>query len=203
MQLYLASEFAKSHPKICAAIEQRDVRGKKAVFIPTAAFGEDYEPSAADTTDPLVNLGMSVQTFDLRGKSPAETNAALGDAAVISVGGGNTFFLLEHMRRSGFAARICGYLKQGCIYIGSSAGSIVCTPDINYIEGMDDPNRAVLNGTAGLDLVPFSLIPHLDHPFLADRAASRCAHYSAPAPVIALRDAQYLDIQNGVVRIEE
>ncbi len=49
------------------------------------------------------------------------------------------FYLLEHMNKSGFRAVLNERLSMGAVYIGSSAGSVVCSSDIEHVAPMDEP----------------------------------------------------------------
>ena len=80
------------------------------------------------------------------------TDADLNDYAGIYIGGGNTYSLLDAIRRSGAADRLAGYVQSGHVVYGGSAGAIVLGSDIDTARHMD-PNDVGLEDTAGLDLV--------------------------------------------------
>lgn len=198
-RLILTSEFVASVEKVKELLGPSSV-GAKAAFIPTAAFGEGFEPDGE--REALAKIGLQVTTLDLRGKTPADAEAALADAAVIHVSGGNTFFLMQHMLSSGFPEIIKKRLSEGATYIGSSAGSIVCSPDLDFITPMDDPSKAPeLPDTKGLGLIDFLLLPHLDHKWHGDVARNRIASYRGATPMLALYDAQIALVEGKVVKV--
>lgn len=197
MKLILASEFPCSLLKTEGLLG--DVRGKKAVFIPTAAYGEAFEPSYEEYIKPLEDMGMQVDSFDLREKREEEVAVALSEAAVISVCGGNTFFLLGHMNKSGFRKVIKERLDAGVVYIGSSAGSIVCSPDIEFISTMDDPSKASLESTKGLNLINSLFMPHLDR--MEPARQQILLDHKGDTPIIALRDDQLFYVEGDKVEI--
>ena len=45
-------------------------------------------------------------------------------------GGGNTFYFIKHLRRSGIFNRLIEYANNGGILTGLSAGAIMTTPNI-------------------------------------------------------------------------
>ncbi|MFP3534850.1 Type 1 glutamine amidotransferase-like domain-containing protein, partial [Burkholderia sp. SIMBA_042] len=56
--------------------------------------------------------------------------AALERAAVIIVGGGNTFNLLGELRRRGLLSVVARRVREGAAYLGWSAGSNLACPSI-------------------------------------------------------------------------
>lgn len=159
--LILASELTAGTPKI------RDLVANEPkgliLIIPTASRGEGWEPIYEKHYQPFEEMGYTTEEFDLNGKTPAEVAEKLGQASAIYVCGGNTFVLLEHMRKSGFADQIAKRIEEGLVYIGSSAGVVAATPDIMYAAALDDPSKADLKSFEGLNLLPYAVIPHMDH----------------------------------------
>lgn len=70
-------------------------------------------------------LGVIVDCIDCARSPAPELREALEGAACIWVTGGNTFFLMHHLRNSGLDAIIRERLEAGAVYVGCSAGSIV------------------------------------------------------------------------------
>ncbi|MCO6557916.1 MAG: Type 1 glutamine amidotransferase-like domain-containing protein [Bifidobacterium sp.] len=139
-------------------------------YIPAA---DDHELSR--WFRPLVRLmmrlnGFRVRTIDLATTMRDEVKRSLAASDVIWVGGGNSFHLLRELRRSGAGHVIASLVHDGKPYVGVSAGAVVAAPDISYIEPMDERGVVADGDTAGLNLVDFRVIPHLDHPFMG-RAA--------------------------------
>ena len=78
------------------------------------------------------------------------------DAKAIYIAGGNTFKLIDIMRRSCFAE----YLRQvwtNLILIRNSAGAVVLGLDLRT---SNDQNLIGLHDTSGLQFVNFSICPH-------------------------------------------
>lgn len=54
--------------------------------------------------------------------------------------GGNTFYLLNIIRKTGFDKNIKEFINSGKIYVGSSAGSEILGNSIDVALGYDDNN---------------------------------------------------------------
>ena len=201
MKLILASEFSVSAAKIVALLENEPLLGNKVLFIDTAARGEGWTPDPAADIKPLEDAGFVFTSYDIAGKSEDDVRRAMQDAAIIYVCGGNTFYLLEHMKKCNFGALIKERLTQGAIYMGESAGSMVCTPDISYVDVMDNPKLANLDNTKALGLVDFLIVPHLDHADLGMAAREIVSTYNGTLPLIALYDHQLLFVRDKVVTV--
>ena len=89
------------------------------------------------------------------------------DADVIYFTGGNSFFLMDQLRKTGTDELLKKELEKGKLMIGESAGAIICAPTIQYIEQMDEkPEDYSQEDNAGLDLIDFYVLPHyLTAPF--------------------------------------
>ncbi len=134
------------------------------IFITTAAkpYGDEVPWMHADI-ESLRSLGCSVDLFDIEGVNQTDLREKLQHYDVIFVSGGNTYFLLDHVRTSGFDVVTKELVNKGTIYAGTSAGSILATPTIESARDADDASLAPdLKDLSGLSLVDFCIIPHYD-----------------------------------------
>ncbi len=201
MKLILASEFDISFHKTKEIIK-REVQGKAALFIPTAAYGEGDVPDPKTYKKPFEDMGMSVNEFDLKDKSNKEVELALTDVSLICVCGGNTFYLLEQMNKCGFKNVLIDKLAAGTVYVGSSAGSIVMSPDIGFISEMDSAEKADLPNYKALNLVDFLFLPHCDHPEMGNDANKIIQNHNIDSyPLYAMNDDQAMYVENNIIRI--
>jgi len=161
-ELLLASELTSGFPKIRSILADR-LAGTKLMIVPTAAYGEGWKPDYESHYRPFEEIGFEVIDYDLVGKTADEVKAALRKVSAVYMSGGNTFYLLDQMRKSGFFDHVRERIREGLVYIGSSAGSIIVTPDIGYADALDDRSKAEQNNDIGLNLVNFSILPHMDH----------------------------------------
>ena len=77
------------------------------------------------------------------------------------IAGGDTFYLMDKINKSRVQNVIKEYIANGGIYIGSSAGSIICCPTIEGAAEFDDPDLAPdLKNFDGLGIFNNIIIPH-------------------------------------------
>ena len=119
-----------------------ELEGKTVAYIPTAGIAEEVEGMVEKETSTLERLGLTVDVLEVSTASQEEIVDSLKKNDVIFVGGGNTFFLLQELRRSGADQILIREVEKGKLYIGESAGSIITCPDIGYCADMDSPEKA-------------------------------------------------------------
>ena len=164
MKLILASMLNKSQSKISPILKAAGV--KTALCIPTAAnvYSPENRGWQTDEMNTLQQLGVELDIFDVEGKAPQEVKTKMEAHTAVYVTGGNTYYLLDHMRRSGFDEVIRAWAGNGRTYIGCSAGAVVACSRIDYIGAMDDPSQSTLTDFTGLGLYPNNLVMvHADH----------------------------------------
>jgi len=145
----------------------------RVVYIPDAAVAEGSSAThiCQQRTRELKGLGAdSVECVVLKDSQPQELASSLKGVAAVYVDHGNTFYLMHHMRKSGFAEVIPRLLNQGMLYVGSSASTICAgeTVSIAFWKGWDNPGYGTdwdLQGSefgySGLRLLPrVSFFPH-------------------------------------------
>lgn len=206
MKLFLTSEGLQ---KNLVADFKKLVGPKKRVkiaFIPTAAHGESGNKDwLEEDKRNLASINASVFEVDLDKISGSELKSELEKADVIWVNGGNTFYLLDRVRKSGFDKMIKPLLKTR-IYAGVSAGSIIAGPSIEICATkiIKDENKIGLKVLTGLNLVDFVVLPHVDdtsvtpHPELVPEFEKK-AGYS----VIPLSNKQAVIYIDGKKKIVE
>jgi dipeptidase E len=98
-------------------------------------------------------LGVTVHSIHLE----ADPVAAVKKAAVIVVGGGNTFHLVKMMHETGIMEAVREKVMSGTPYIGWSAGANVACPTMKTTNDMPISEPSSFNC---LGLVPFQINPH-------------------------------------------
>jgi dipeptidase E len=160
MKLYLASYAMVSMAKIIKH-EGRDFVGKKAIFIPTAGDPYDNKDFIEADRIALEKYGLDVVEMDIKNKNEEEIRKAIVGADIVLVAGGDTFYLMEKLKESGADKVIKDFIKKNGIYIGSSAGSIICCPTIEGAEEFDNPNLAKgLDNFDGMGVFKDVITPH-------------------------------------------
>ena len=168
--IFLCSYFAEVASKINEVV---DFQGKYVAFIDTAAKFEEVNFYVDEAVEILENFGAKLRRLDV---SCAKDSAALvssqdepscedeilstiSQCDIIYVSGGNTFYLLNELRKSRVWQAIKNAVKAGKIYIGESAGAIVAALDTRYATLMDE-NSPNMSDFTGLNLVDFCVVPH-------------------------------------------
>lgn len=132
-------------------------------YITTAAKPETDKTYVENDRKLLEEAGFNIEEIDIEGKDETELFKTLTFFNIIYVQGGNTFYLLKAVQDSGFDRVVKELIAKGVIYIGVSAGSIICGPTIE-LAGWDggDENTVGLSSFMGMNLVPYNVYVHYD-----------------------------------------
>ena len=173
------------------------------VFITTAAkpYGDDVPWMYADI-DSLKALGCPVDLLDIEGMNEEELRLKLEQYDVIFVSGGNTYFLLDHVRKSGFDVVVKDLVEKGRIYAGTSAGAILATPTIESAKDADDASIAPdLTDMTGLGFVDFCIIPHYDKKEYQEYWKSIIKEWDRQEMLFLLNDGEAIIIDGKAIRV--
>ncbi|MCS2423691.1 Type 1 glutamine amidotransferase-like domain-containing protein [Bacteroides fragilis] len=132
-------------------------------FIPTASLTESIRFYVKTGKKALEKVGMIVEEVEITQFSNEEISSILHKCDYIYITGGNTFFLLQELKRKGVDKIISEQVKSGKLYIGESAGAIIASPDTEYMKNVNfDPIEKApeLEDYSSLGLVDFYTIPH-------------------------------------------
>ena len=136
VKLFLCSYFAAVSSFVPQFVGG-DLKGKVLAFIPTASLHEKYTKYVDEAKQAFENMGLKVEVLDVSSAPKELTERTLQRCDLIYVSGGNTFFLLQELEKSGAKTIILEQVKGGKPYIGESAGSIIMAPNISYAKDMD------------------------------------------------------------------
>ncbi len=127
--------------------------GASAVFVPYAGVTRSWDDYTAIVAAALQSTGLNIRGLH----QAADPVAELEQAAVIIVGGGNTFNLLGQLRRQELLGVMARRVREGAAYLGWSAGSNLACPSICTTNDMPivDPQ-----GFDALGLLSFQINPH-------------------------------------------
>lgn len=200
-KLFLTSVFAKTAKEFKKFYGETN--GKSAVFIPTAANadggGTIYVKRQRRA---LEKLGIKACVLDISVAESNEITAKLLNSDIIYIGGGNTFYILQELKRSGADKLIKEQVLLGKAYIGESAGSVVAAPCIDYIEDMDKRDAAPnLRDCSALGLVDFYPLPHMNSfPFI--RASRMIAEkHSNDLKLLPITNRQAVCVYGNEIKI--
>ena len=146
----------------------KNAKSKKILFIPTAANVEEYKNYMYLTEKAFEDIGYEVDNLDISIFSEKTVKEKLSKAEIIFISGGNTFYLLQELKRKNLISYLKERIENGLLYIGESAGSVIAAPDIEYASIVDDKTLATeLDDYTGLNLVDFYIVPHFEEePFV-------------------------------------
>ena len=162
MKLFLCSHFSS-----VGSLIREELDNKKVAFIPTASLREGYTGYVGSARKLFKKLGAAVTEIDISTAAYSTIQSVFEDVDVIYFTGGNSFFLMDQLRKTGTDELLKKELANGKLMIGESAGAIICAPTIHYIEQMDEkPEDYSQEDDAGLGLINFYVLPHyLTAPF--------------------------------------
>ena len=146
----------------------KNTESKKILFIPTATNVDKYKKYIHLTQKAFEDFGYEVENFDVSIFSEEIAKEKLSQANTVFISGGNTFYLLQELKRKNLTSYLKEKIENGLLYIGESAGSVIAAPDIEYASIVDDKTLATeLDDYVGLNLVDFYIVPHFkEEPFV-------------------------------------
>ncbi len=173
----------------------------KVCFITTAAYGESKNPTWMEKDRGLLQeCGIKhIEDLDIKDKTQSELEKIIADKDIIYVNGGNTFYLLYWVRKSGFDSVVSKYVKRGGLYVGVSAGSYVVCPTIEAATWKhSDRNKVGLEDLTALSLVPFLITAHFEEKYrkIVEAEAKKIKY-----PIVALADGQAVLVEGKEVKL--
>ena len=200
MRLYLTSSF-KDTVNVFKNFEKPEV-GKKVTFIPTASIVEEVNFYVAMGKEALESCGLIVEELEISTATIEEIATKLEANDYIYISGGNNFFLLQELKKKEAHKLIVEQVKNGKVYIGESAGSIIVTKNVEYSKAMDNPSKAPeLTNYDALNLVDFYIVPHYGcMPFEAE-AQAIVDEYSEKLELITIANEDVVIIENSEIKV--
>lgn len=136
----------------------KDIKELKVLYITTAVDGEtdDDRTWMEEEYQTILDLGILKENIiEYKIGNPVNIN----DFDVMYMLGGNTFYLLDIIRKNNFDNDIKNFINSDKIYVGSSAGSIILCNSIEVAKDFDENNINMIDFT-GLKLVDGLIVPH-------------------------------------------
>jgi dipeptidase E len=200
-KLFLSSSF-QDVTNIFTEFE-KDLIGKSVTFIPTASIVETVTFYVTSGKKALEKMGLIVDELEVSTASTDEITSKIKQNDYIYVTGGNTFYLLQELKRTGADRLIIDEVNAGKLYIGESAGSIVTSPNIEYAKGMDSEKEAPdLDNLDALGLVDFYTVPHHTNQPFKKAAQSIIDTYSATLPLSPISNHDAILVRGNNLEIK-
>jgi dipeptidase E len=116
------------------------------------------------------------------------------------VWGGSPLYLCYWMRQSGLADLLPS-LRRETVYVGTSGGAMVATPDFGGTAY--DASDPLTGSDRALGLVDFSVFPHLEHEDMPDTSLANIERWAAGirAPAYAIDDQTAVKVTDGTVEV--
>ncbi len=125
---------------------------------------------------------------------------AVQEVDALLVWGGSPLYLCYWMRQSGLADLLPS-LRPETVYVGTSGGAMVATPDFGGTT-YDDSDLLTASDRA-LGLVDFSLYPHLEREDMPDTSLANIEKWAAglSVPAYAIDDQTAIKVIDGTVEV--
>lgn len=175
MKIFLYSlNLTKEHVKAIVDLCKKDQGEISVALIENAAdvITEGPDGWLVEIRDSIKKLGFKVSLVDLRQFIGNERllEEQIRSSDIIWIGGGNMYYLRYILHKTRADRIITQLINAGKVYCGWSAGGCVAGPTLLDGEIMDDVTQAEEKLYAGLNLVDFVMVPHIDNDLFAENA---------------------------------
>ncbi|KOR84362.1 Type 1 glutamine amidotransferase-like domain-containing protein [Peribacillus frigoritolerans] len=148
-----------------------DLSNIKATIITTASHKKQNNRFAMKAKEDLLGFGFKRVDFnDIEFDKPE----LLEKYNVIYINGGNPFYLLYHMKKSGADLILKDIAKQNTVIVGVSAGAIILGPNIEVVNYFTPQiNTVDMQDLTALGLTNKAIFPHYDREDLFQNNSGR------------------------------
>jgi dipeptidase E len=180
----------------------KDPASLRILFVPTAGNTYDNVWWIDKDRAVLKDYGFQITELDIAHKTTEELSKALTGIDIVYISGGNTFYLLEQLRTTGFDTLVIDFINNGGMYAGASAGAIIVGPDIEIARDFDDLDHAFnLPNTEGFRLIDFIPFPHYDMKGRTEIIDALITDYSEKYKVTPFTDDQAILINGDEAKL--
>ena len=198
MKLFLAS--TAKHPESIKRLQEfaGDLSSKHIVYVPTAANGEFWGSwKTSESITVARSISKSLEILELENYLKVDVTSKLKQADIIWMAGGQPGYLLYWLRRLELNKLIPELLEQGIVYVGSSAGSMVCSKTQYASElFLDDPEIGA-SIFPGLGLIDFEIYPH----YREEQLEQLKSHWKSGSKLYLLKDGEAITVENGKINV--
>src|SRR5256885_8395516 len=163
-----------------------------------------YQFISGTTFSPMCGLGWkSLGVLELTALPSVKEEywmPAVRETDALLVWGGSPLYLCYWMRQSGLADLLPS-LRPETVYVGTSGGAMVATPDFG--GATYDESDPLTSSDKGLGLVDFSVFPHLERKDMADTSLAHIEKWAAglSVPAYAIDDETAIKVVDGTVEV--
>ena len=175
---------------------------KKILFIPTPTNVDEYKKYIHLTQKVFEDFGYEVENFDISVFSEETVKEKISETKIVFVSGGNTFYLLQELKKKNLISYLREKIENGLLYIGESAGSVITAPNIGYADIVDDKALATeLNDYTGLNLVDFYVVPHFEEEPFVESSRKVVELYKDKLDLKVINNKEVVLVENDEFRI--
>jgi len=199
-KLFLASSF-EDVANLLPSFTGEDLTGKKVVFIPTAGKLEKNTFYIDADRNALEELGLIIDDLDVSSVLYDEAKERINNTDYLFVCGGNTFFLLQELKRRNIDKLIIEHINKGKPYISTSAGSLIMQKKIindNSDRVEDAPN--LKNDFSALSIIDFYIYVHYGHNYYGNDDECIDKYYN-DLELIKINDKQVVTVIDEQVEV--
>ncbi|MBC7546178.1 Type 1 glutamine amidotransferase-like domain-containing protein [Candidatus Saccharibacteria bacterium] len=172
-RLFLASSGLSALPQYIG----EDPETLSLLFIPTAGNLDDDTWWIQKDREVLHAMGFNIYDLDIAQTPLADMNEQLMTSDIVYIAGGNSFYLLQQLQKTGFGKLLQDYVNNGGFYAGASAGALVAGGDIGPAATLDEPDKVFnLKSTLGLHFVDIIPMPHYNGNPLSEIGLIKATH---------------------------
>jgi len=200
-RLFLSSSF-KDVANIFEEFES-GLKGKSVTFIPTASVVEKIVFYVKSGKKALEKMGLVVDELEISSASQEEIMEKLTKNDYIYITGGNTFFLLQELKRSGAGKIIAEQVNNGKLFIGESAGAMIVSANIEYAQKLDSIKKAPdLKNFESMGLVDFYPVPHHTNAPFKKSVEKILEQYESDLKLYPISNSQAILVEDGSVTVK-
>lgn len=201
IKLFLSSSFVDVSEFLEPFLGEK-LENKKVTFIPTASIPEDYKAYVENDRKAFEKLGLIVEKLDVSNTPINRIEETIKKNDLIYISGGNTFYLLQELKNSKADKIIIEEIKKGKPYVGASAGSVIMSKDIKYIEKMDDKTVAInLTDYNALNVVDFYTLPHHTNEPFKKTVEEIIVHHKDKIDLIPISNTEAIQVSGEKLKI--
>ena len=200
-KLFLSSSFVDVSEFLEPFLGE-ELKNKRITFIPTASVPEEYKAYVTNDRKAFEKLGIIIEELNISNTGTSQIEQVIKKNDFIYISGGNTFYLLQELKTSGADKIILKEIKKGKPYIGASAGSIIMSKNIEYVEKMDDKVKAKnLDDYNALNVVAFYTLPHHTNEPFKKSVEEIMVDYKDKIDLIPISNTEVIQVNGENIKI--
>ena len=170
--------------------------GLKTVVI-TTAMNPFPDQDASSGVESAKAAGFDVTELDIEPYTdPKKLRSELEQYEVIYMNGGYQGYLMQAIRNTGLSEYLLDLIKNGMIYVGSSAGSMIMGNSLEVGEWYIGENEPGASDVETFKLLDFQLYPHFEDELLFQIVDLR----NEEMRYALLKDGQAISYDDGEIR---